>query len=167
MENHKLVKRIRRLLIVFIAGLGLSGVTAFPIESELRLGQHVIQHAQLPENFSGWIKLVSNAVQETNTKYPFIAYGTDWLAFAHFVIAIAFLGPLKDPVKNIWVIEFGMIACLAVFPLALIAGPARGIPFFWQCIDCSFGIIGGSLLWICHRHIKKLESLMASGALQK
>ena len=29
-----------------------------------------------------------------------IAYGTDWLAFAHITIAVAFLGPLKDPVRN-------------------------------------------------------------------
>jgi hypothetical protein len=59
-----------------------------------------------------------------------LAYGTDWLAFAHLVIAIAFLGPLKDPVRNIWVVEFGMIACLLVIPLALICGPIRGIPFY-------------------------------------
>jgi len=37
--------------------------------------------------------------------YPFIAYGTDWLAFAHFVIAIAFIGPWRDPVRNVWVVE--------------------------------------------------------------
>jgi hypothetical protein len=58
------------------------------------------------------------------------------------VIAVAFLGPLKDPIRNIWVVEFGMIACILVIPLALICGHIRGIPFAWQLIDCSFGIFG-------------------------
>ena len=58
------------------------------------------------------------------------------------VIAVAFIGPLRDPVKNVWVIDFGMIACAAVIPLALICGPIRGIPFWWQLIDCSFGVVG-------------------------
>jgi hypothetical protein len=35
------------------------------------------------------------------------------------VIAIAFIGPWRDTVKNIWVIEFGMIACVLVVPFAL------------------------------------------------
>jgi len=87
-----------------------------------------------------------------------MAYGTDWLAFAHLVIAVAFWGPLKDPVRNIWVIEFGMIACVLVIPLALIAGPIRGIPFFWQLVDCSFGVFGIIPLWLCRRDILRLEA---------
>jgi hypothetical protein len=84
-----------------------------------------------------------------------MAYGTDWLAFAHIVIAVAFIGPLRDPVRNIWVIEFGMIACALVIPLALIFGPLRGIPFFWRLIDCSFGIIGFVPLWLVRREIRQ------------
>jgi hypothetical protein len=98
------------------------------------------------------------AVKTTNEKYPYLSYGTDWLAFAHLVIAVVFIGPLKDPVKNIWVIEFGMIACLMVFPLAFIAGPIRGIPFYWQLIDCSFGVFGFILLYSCYKNIKQLET---------
>lgn len=75
-----------------------------------------------------WLGKIRDALTEINAKYPFIAYGTDWLAFAHFVIAILFIGPLRDPVKNIWVVEFGMIACVLVVPFALIMGDVRGIP---------------------------------------
>jgi hypothetical protein len=32
--------------------------------------------------------------------YPFLAYGTDWLAFVHLVIAVAFVGPFFDPVPD-------------------------------------------------------------------
>ncbi|MBA3972556.1 MAG: hypothetical protein H0X46_10550, partial [Bacteroidetes bacterium] len=92
-----------------------------------------------------------------NAQYIQLAYGTDWLAFSHIVIAMAFIGPLIDPVKNIWVIQFGIIACVMVFPLALIAGPIRHIPFYWQLIDCSFGLFGAIPLIICYRHIKALE----------
>jgi hypothetical protein len=72
------------------------------------------------------------------------------------MLAILFIGPLKHPVKNIWVIEFGMIACVAVFPLAFIAGGIRGIPVFWRLIDCSFGAIGIIPLYLSYRMIKKL-----------
>ncbi|MBI3235712.1 MAG: hypothetical protein HYZ42_17030, partial [Bacteroidetes bacterium] len=105
------------------------------------------------------LERIYTAVHNTNEQYPQLAYGTDWLAFAHIVIAVAFIGPLRDPLKNIWIIEFGMIACFMVFPLAFIAGPIRGIPFFWQLIDCSFGVFGFMLLYYCYRQIKKLEKI--------
>ena len=81
-------------------------------------------------------------LEASGRDYPFLAYGTDWLAFAHLVIAIAFLGPIKDPVKNIWVVEFGMIACVLVIPLAIVCGQIRGIPWWWRLIDCTFGVFG-------------------------
>jgi hypothetical protein len=83
-------------------------------------------------------------------------YGTDWLAFAHLVIAVAFWGPLRDPVRNVWVVHFGMIACVAVIPLALIAGPARGIPWWWLLVDMSFGVFGIVPLLFAERAIRRL-----------
>jgi hypothetical protein len=119
---------------------------------ELRLLNHLAgPESPLAESWpslSDWINRVHTGIQDTYHQYPFIAYGTDWLAFAHIVIAIAFLGPLKDPVRNVWVIEFGMIACVLVLPLALICGPIRGIPLFWRLIDCSFGVLGIIPLWM-------------------
>ncbi len=100
-------RRIRLLLLVFIVGLAISGMTAIPLETELRF---LTRGTGSESGASHWFLKVRDALVETNAKYPFIAYGTDWLAFAHFVIAIAFIGPLRDPVTNIWVIEFGMIA---------------------------------------------------------
>jgi len=150
-------RKIKRYILLFIIGLVLSGVTAFPIEWQLRTAHQWIAYFGLDNDLTRWIDLVYDGVKQTNLHYPFISYGTDWLAFAHLVIAIAFIGPLRDPVKNIWVIEFGMIACLAIFPLAFIAGAVREIPVYWRLLDCSFGIVGGFLLWRCHHHIKHLE----------
>ncbi|RBL84536.1 hypothetical protein DDE05_23215, partial [Streptomyces cavourensis] len=62
-------------------------------------------------------------------------------------------------VRNIWVIEFGMIACAGIIPLALICGPIRGIPFWWSVIDMSFGVFGVIPLLIVRRMIKRLEVL--------
>jgi hypothetical protein len=107
-----------------------------------------------------WIERVGNAVAATNAAYPFLAYGTDWLAFAHLLIAIAFIGPLLDPVRNKWVIAFGLIACAGVIPLALIAGQVRGVPLGWRLIDCSFGVLGGVPLLLCHRCVGALETRM-------
>jgi hypothetical protein len=153
----RLLKKIRSWVIFFIAALVLSGVTAFPIETEL---QFLISHLQIfPETIQQWLFKIYAAVSSTNRQFPYLSYGTDWLAFAHIVIAVAFIGVYKDPVRNIWIIEFGMIACVMVLPLAFIAGHIRQIPFFWQLIDCSFGIIGLISLWVCRKHIKALEQL--------
>ena len=158
-ENEdKLRKQIKNLIILFIVGLAISGITAFPIESELAIVN--ANTSSFPDYFQNWINEVYLAVKSTNENYPYLSYGTDWLAFAHIVIAVAFIGPVKDPVKNIWVIQFGMIACVMVFPLAFISGAIRGIPLYWQLIDCSFGVFGIALLYLCHRWILRLEKIL-------
>lgn len=155
----KLRKKIKTLIILFIIGLVLSGITAFPIETELKFVN--ANTGSLPQWLQNWISEVYQAVKAMNSSYPYLSYGTDWLAFAHLVIAVAFIGPLRDPVRNIWVIQFGMIACVMVFPLAFIAGAIRQIPFYWQLIDCSFGVFGFLLLYYCYRNIRRLESIIA------
>jgi hypothetical protein len=151
----KIRTRIKTLIILFIISLILSGITAFPIEAELAIVKANI--SGFPQYLQNWISQVYFAVKNTNDNYPYLSYGTDWLAFAHIVIAVAFIGTLKDPLKNVWVIQFGMISCIMVFPLAFIAGPIRGIPFYWQLIDCSFGVVGFAMLYLCYKNIMKLE----------
>ncbi|GAL82943.1 hypothetical protein MYP_169 [Sporocytophaga myxococcoides] len=156
-ESLKLRARIKFLICLFIAGLILSGLTAFPLETELFFIRNAAQQLLEPDNpLYLWVDKVYIGLHDTNIHYPFLAYGTDWLAFAHIVIAIIFIGPLKDPVKNIWVIHFGMFACIAVFPLAFIAGEIRDIPFYWRVIDCMFGAIGVIPLMYCDKYIKRI-----------
>lgn len=150
----KLLTKIRLLILFFMVALILSGATAFPVETELRW---LLSHPSLVPSFAAkWLQDVYTALVETNSKYPMIAYGFDWLAFAHIVIAMAFIGPFKDPVKNVWIIDWAMLACMAIIPLAFIAAPIRHIPLFHVLIDCSFGVIGIIPLWICKRWIKQL-----------
>ncbi|MEQ1734194.1 MAG: hypothetical protein ABL940_11000 [Bacteroidia bacterium] len=158
--TQQLQKRIKTQIGVFIVLLLLSGVTAFPLETELALLVDATQNA--PNALKNWIAIVYEAVHETNSSYPFMAYGTDWLAFAHIVIATVFIGPFNAPVRNVWVIQFGMIACLMVLPLAFICGAIRHIPLYWQLIDCSFGILGLIPLYSCYKNILKLEKLTSN-----
>jgi hypothetical protein len=161
-EIRALKRRIRAWLIVFVIGLVLSGLTAFPLVSEVGALHDVLTSAgsPLPEHFpalAGWLDRVLEGLQQTDARYPFILYGTDWLAFAHLAIAVAFYGPYRDPVRNIWIIDFGIIACAGIIPLALICGTVRGIPFFWQLVDMSFGVFGVIPLLLVRRMIKRLE----------
>lgn len=145
---------------IMILGLFVSGVTAFPLRIELAIGSDILHASPAAGWFPdavAWVDRVADALADVDGRYPFISYGTDWLAYAHLVIAVVFIGPLVDPVRNIWVIQFGVIACAGIIPLALIAGGIRGIPLGWQLIDMSFGVLGVIPLVIAWRLTRKLE----------
>ncbi|MBU2664979.1 hypothetical protein KOI35_15860 [Actinoplanes bogorensis] len=152
------MRAIRAWLAVFIVGLVLSGVTAFPLITEVRILSDVLHRVPAPDELVTFIDQVHDGLVVTGENYPFIAYGTDWLAFAHLVIAMAFIGPWRDPVRNIWVVEWGMLCCAAIVPLALIAGPIRELPWWWLPIDISFGVLGIIPLLIVRRLTKRLEA---------
>ncbi len=160
MKNIPIKTRVRAVLLFFVVALLASGLTAFPLQWELNILNQLVAPLQawLPD-LVAWVSLVNRGLQETYRQYPFLAYGTDWLAFAHIVIAFAFIGPLRDPVRNIWVIEWAMIACVLVIPLAAITGPLRGIPFYWTLVDWSCGVFGIVPLWWCRREILHLTSI--------
>jgi hypothetical protein len=157
-----LLRSIRVWLAIVILGLVVSGVTAFPLQHELDLLVRISAHFNLAEHapaLNSWFQRVDQALADTNARYPFLAYGTDWLAFAHIVLAILFIGPYVDPIRNRWVITFGLIASVGVFFLALIAGPIRGIPLYWRLIDCSFGLVCGAISLLLLRKTNQLQQL--------
>ncbi|PCI97917.1 MAG: hypothetical protein COB15_06985 [Flavobacteriales bacterium] len=153
--NKKILQKIRRTVTLFIVLLVLSGVTAFPLQTELNfLVDSLTPNSGL---IYQWLSEVSTAINDINANYPFLAYGTDWLAFSHIVISIFFIGVYIDPVRNIWITHTGIIACLLVFPVAFIAGYIRNIPLFWQLIDCCFGALGLIPLILIHKNTKELK----------
>ena len=156
------LRRFRVVLSVFILALIVSGVTAFPLQRELDAvaaarGLEQAVATDSSNSFDHWILTVRDGLRESYGRHPWLAYGTDWLAFAHIVIAVFFFGPLVDPVRNVWVLRAGVIACLLVIPLALLCGALRQIPFGWRLIDCSFGVIGVIPLAYCLQLVKTLE----------
>ena len=157
-----ILRRLRVVLGLFILGLVLSGLTAFPLQRELEFTVAIRGLDQTPpaagaNGFDRWILTVRDGLRESYARHPWLAYGTDWLAFAHLVIAVFFIGALVDPVRNVWVLQAGIIACVLVVPLALICGAIRQIPFGWRLIDCSFGVFGSIPLYYCVRLVRALE----------
>ena len=152
-------RRLKAVTSFFIAGLVLSGVTAIPLKWELDLLATISgADASSTSLLAEWIWHVRTALAQTDSLFPFLFYGTDWLAFGHFVIAIAFIGALRDPVRNSWLYTFGMIACVLIVPYALILGGFRGIPLWWRLADCSFGVFGFVPVWLCNKWAQELEA---------
>ena len=163
-EIFRLRRRIRILVGGFIVGLVLSGVTAFPLLVELRLmcswlGLPPDAQAAHYTGVAHWLVFVREGLEVTYARYPFIGYGTDWLAFGHIIIALFFIAPCREPGRHLEVLRVGLVACVLVIPLALICGPVRGIPFFWQLIDCSFGVFGLVPLWLSLKWAKRLNAM--------
>lgn len=158
-SNARLLLSLRIWLGIFILGLVFSGLTAFPLQTELHWTLAVASQLGISQQSAlmTWLGQVDQALTVTGRRYPFLAYGTDWLAFGHLVIALAFLGAWHDPVRNKWLFSFGLLACAGVLPLALIAGSLRGIPLYWRAIDCSFGILGAIPLLICIHYVARIE----------
>jgi hypothetical protein len=170
MNPKQTLRRIRRWTLFFIVGLVISGATAIPLVTELNwlvklTGARALLETPASTNapaWAAWLVKVQATLQEIDNKHPILFYGTDWLAFGHFVIAIAFIGALRDPVRNAWLYDFGLIACLLVIPFALVFGAVRGIPFWWRLIDCSFGVVGFIPLWFCRKWVWEIESSQKS-----
>lgn len=153
------MNRTRICILLFQIGLLLSGITAFWIPEGVAAVDQFIQNSFPGDHvklLKSWLEYVHYNVQHINANAAFIWYGTDWLAFAHILFAILFIGPLVDPVRNRWVMDFGLLACVLIIPTALLAGAVREIPLPWRLIDCSFGIIGAALLLLSN--YRKIES---------
>ena len=87
----KLLTKIRLLILFFMIALIVSGATAMPAETGLRW---LMQYKNImPASMGNWLQTCYFALVDTNAKYPFLAYGYDWLAFAHFVITLSFIYP--------------------------------------------------------------------------
>ena len=155
-------RRLRHWTWLFLVGLVLSGLTAIPIQAQFDwmagwLGSDFGGGGLVPEPVAKWLAIAYAGISKTTAHAPFVWYGTDWLAFGHIAIGIAFVGALRDPVRNRWLYQFGLLVCAAVVPWALGFGALRGIPLWWRLIDCSFGVFGAVPLWLCWRWSGELE----------
>ncbi len=150
---------------LFIIGLAISGATALPLPAEVRILTRILGADHGSTGWLTWLVQIRDALNLMQEKAPVLFYGTDWLAFGHFVIAIAFIGALRDPVRNHWLFEFGMIACVLVVPYAFLFGGLRGIPMWWRLVDCSFGVFGFVPLWFCRKWAGELDDKYKSSNL--
>lgn len=150
-------RQINYVIIFFMVSLTLSGITAMPAREGITFLLNVV-----PASWTFFYDFLMHIREALFSCDPVLFYGYDWLAFAHIVIAIAFYGVIKDPVRNIWVVEFGMIACILIVPFAFVMGTVRGIPVWWRLVDCSFGAFGILPLWFVRTKIRQLDKLIES-----
>lgn len=69
MNEKELLLRIRLVISAFVIGLVLSGLTAFPLETELRyLNEH---STMFPDSVKEWLKVIYHALHTTNSQFPF------------------------------------------------------------------------------------------------
>lgn len=156
-KEKQLRLQIKIVIILTIVGLLANGASALPLRVEMNL---LLSNSQwFPQFVQDWWVYVNQGVLETSEKYSFMRYGFDWLGFAHLLIAIAFIGPLRDPVKNQWVVQWGMIAAALSIVMAFGWERVRNIPIWWSFIDGGISYAAFVLLWICNRWIQKLKMI--------
>jgi hypothetical protein len=154
-RRNRLRRKIKAAIIITIVGLLLNGISAVPLQRELNI--LLANPDRLPTFLRDWWIYVNKGMVDTSTHYPFMRYGFDWLAFAHLLIATAFIGPLSDPIKNQWVVRWGMIASALSIVMALGWERMRGIPFWWSCIDALIAIVAFFVLMLCNKWINQLK----------
>jgi hypothetical protein len=159
-RQQQLRHRIQAMTWVIVIGTLVTGITTLPLLHEMEAATRIF-HADTAQGstFAKWLVIVRDALHDVYGRFPFFGYATDWLAFAHIVIAMLFWGALRSPMRNRWLFSWGMIISVMIVPWALISGEVRQVPLGWRLIDCSFGVLGFFPFWITSRWCGELEKL--------
>jgi len=153
------LKLARLMLAIVVFGLLVSAITIWPAVPELKLAVRIAWGDGEPTGtLHKFVLQAIDGLESVGARYPFMLYAHDWLAFAHIVLAILFAGAMRDPVRNIWVVQCGLIMCALVPVLAGICIPCRGLPLCWFWIDCAFAPAAAVPLWIALRAIRRVEA---------
>ena len=147
------------MLGIIVFGLLVSGITVWPAVPELKLAVGIVWPDAAPTGvLHSFVLRAIEGLESAEANYPFMLYAHDWLAFAHILLAVLFAGAIKDPIRNVWIVQCGLIMCALVPVLAGICIPIRGLPFRWFWIDFAFAPAAGLPLWIALRDIRRVEA---------
>lgn len=147
------------MLGIVVFGLVMSGITIWPAVPELKKAVRIVWgEGESTGVLHSFILQAIEGLESVEANYPFMLYAHDWLAFAHIVLAILFAGAIRDPVRNVWIVQCGLIMCVLVPILAGICIPIRGLPLVWFWIDFSFAPAAALPLWIALRDIRRAEA---------
>ncbi|KKL78938.1 hypothetical protein LCGC14_2019870 [marine sediment metagenome] len=147
------------MLGIVVFGLLLAGITVWPAVGELKLAVRIVWGDGAPTGaLHSFVLRAIEGLESVEASYTFLLYAHDWLAFAHIVLAILFAGAIRDPIRNVWIVQCGLIMCALVPVLAAICIPMRGIPLWWFWIDFAFAPAAALPLWIALRDIRRAEA---------
>ncbi len=147
------------MLGIIVFGLVMSGITVWPAVPELKMAVRIVWgDGESTGVLHSFVLQVIEGLESVEANYPFMLYAHDWLAFAHIMLAILFAGAIRDPVRNVWIVQCGLIMCVLVPILAGICIPARGLPLVWFWIDFAFAPAAALPLWIALRDIRRAEA---------
>ena len=147
------------MLGIIVFGLFMSGITIWPAVPELKIAVRIVWgEGESTGVLHSFILQAIEGLESVEANYPFMLYAHDWLAFAHIVLAILFAGAIRDPVRNVWIVQCGLIMCVLVPVLAGICIPIRGLPLVWFWIDFAFAPAAALPLWIALRDIRRAEA---------
>lgn len=156
------LKRAKWLVGLVGVGLFVSGMTIWPALWELRTFVDLVWGpGPAGGDVHGLMLQAIEGLESLEAERPLLLYGYDWLAFAHIMLAVLFLGAMRDLVRNVWVVQFGLIACAAVPILAGVCIPLRGIPFGWFWVDFAFAPAAAAPLWVALRDIRRVGKAVA------
>lgn len=161
MDAKKTLRVIRVCLVLFFLGIlfGLHTVVFVEVETALFakfLGRGTWMAQTLPV-VSTWIDTLYVSITESYRAYPVMAYCMDWLSYACIVFALFIVGAIRDPVRNVWIIQVYLAGCVLASLLPWVVGPMRGVPVFWRVLDGSFGVMGFMILFVAYRLTRRLE----------
>lgn len=169
-QTSNLLTRIRLCLALVIAGLVVSGASAFcPIRETKWLLEQLAStiHFGAGTPLSEWLLGVHRALIAALTTAPFLAYETDREGLSRILLGLLFLGPYRDPDRNRWVIDFGLLSCAAMVGLAFIAGPIRSIPVPWRWVDAGLAVLCAIPLLLCRHYLHLLEHIASTARSQR
>lgn len=157
--NKEQLTRARWMLGFVAFGLFVSGVTVWPALTELKMAVAIAWGGVEPAGvLHTFVLRAIDGLAYVQSQYPFMLYAHDWLVFAHIVLAILFAGAIRDPVRNIWIVQCGLIMCVLVPVFAGVFVPLRGLPLRWFWFDFAFVPAAGLPLWIALRDIRRAEA---------
>ena len=100
------------MLGIVAFGLFVAGVTVWPVIWELKTAVHIVWGDGKPANdLHRFIAQAIGGIESVKATYPFLLYAHDWLAFAHIMLAVLVAGAIRDPVRNVWIVQCGLIMC--------------------------------------------------------
>ncbi len=169
-KSAGLLTRIRLCLALLMAGLLFSSLPGFfPLNGTKWILGLLARTSHFGDGtpLFTWFLGTRQALMATSLTARFLFYATNRDGLSRILFALLFLGPYRDPVRNRWVINFGLLSCAALVLFAFVAGEIQGMPFLWRCADAAFALLCALPLLLCKHYIHLFEHITVSTRRQR